>query len=293
MSHKRTLVLMRSYQKLDIDARIIFSRKTGSEVSLRLQPNGYRHFSSIGVSPTGVSLDDWFRHRGCRAVRSVAPKFATMVHMEAQTRELAVRIALLVWLKRFMIRVKSSRFREMAAPRTAHHRHRLIESTTMKNRKTVYVEATVISYLTARPSRDLRVAARRLATTEWWDIQRPYFELFTSIPAMDAAQRDHQWVDARHLDVLDSITKLPIADEAKTLADALMHRRELPRISRNDAVQVAVSAVNGIDYLMTWNFETLANTVTMPVIRETCEKEGLRSPVICSPNELWVIPPDH
>ena len=163
----------------------------------------------------------------------------------------------------------------------------------MKDKKTVYVEATVISYLTARPSRDLTAAARRLATTEWWDIQRPHFELFTSILSMEAAQRDHQWVDARHLDALDGITKLPIADEATTLANALTHRRELPRISRSDSVQVAVAAVFGIEYLMTWNFETLANTVTMPVIRETCEKEGLRSPVICSPDELWVIPPDR
>ena len=137
------------------------------------------------------------------------------------------------------------------------------------------------------------MAARRFATTEWWDIQRPHFELFTSTLAMEAAQRDHQWIDARHLDDLDRITKLPIAGEAKTLADTLMHRRELPRISRNDAVQVAVAAINGIDYLMTWNFKSLANTVTMPVIRETCEKEGFRSPVISSPNELWAIPPVH
>ncbi len=32
----------------------------------------------------------------------------------------------------------------------------------------VYVETSVVSYLTARPSRDLIVAAQQAMTREWW-----------------------------------------------------------------------------------------------------------------------------
>lgn len=33
----------------------------------------------------------------------------------------------------------------------------------------VYIETTVVSYLTARPSRDLIVAAHQQITHDWWD----------------------------------------------------------------------------------------------------------------------------
>jgi hypothetical protein len=42
----------------------------------------------------------------------------------------------------------------------------------------VYVETSVISYLTARPSRDLIMAAHQEVTREWWQNQRMAFALF-------------------------------------------------------------------------------------------------------------------
>jgi len=42
--------------------------------------------------------------------------------------------------------------------------------------ETVYLETTFISYLVARPSRDLLVAAHQQATEEWWTARRGEFE---------------------------------------------------------------------------------------------------------------------
>ena len=39
-------------------------------------------------------------------------------------------------------------------------------------RKTVYIETSVVSYLTARPTADLLAAAWRTITAEWWETQR-------------------------------------------------------------------------------------------------------------------------
>ncbi|HQP98679.1 MAG TPA: DNA-binding protein, partial [bacterium] len=44
----------------------------------------------------------------------------------------------------------------------------------------VYVETTFISYLTARPSRDVIIAGHQQVTREWWDTCRGRFELCVS-----------------------------------------------------------------------------------------------------------------
>ena len=45
--------------------------------------------------------------------------------------------------------------------------------------KTVYIETSIVSYLTARPSRDVRVSAWQQLTWQWWHEARAEYELFT------------------------------------------------------------------------------------------------------------------
>ena len=47
-----------------------------------------------------------------------------------------------------------------------------------------------------------------------------------------------------------------------------------------------MSAVHGVDYLLTWNFRHLANAETRPLVREVCEQLEYASPEICTPSEL-------
>ena len=53
---------------------------------------------------------------------------------------------------------------------------------------TVYIETSIVSYLTARPSRDVIVAGHQLLTREWWDICRPNIQPFASQLVIEAAQ---------------------------------------------------------------------------------------------------------
>ena len=53
--------------------------------------------------------------------------------------------------------------------------------------ESVYLETTFISYLVARPSRDVVVAGHQQTTQDWWANRRTVFECFVSQVVIDEA----------------------------------------------------------------------------------------------------------
>ena len=162
------------------------------------------------------------------------------------------------------------------------HKQPVVEQPT----QTVYVETSVVSYLTARPASSLLAAAWQAATVEWWDTHRRRFDICTSALTIEEAARGDEEAAARRLEALSGIAMLPVTDDVASLADQLVRNGALPAGAQNDAVHIAVSAVHGVDYLLTWNFRHLANAETKPLVREICEQQGYASPEICTPSEL-------
>ena len=72
-------------------------------------------------------------------------------------------------------------------------------SDTGSAKATVYIETSLVSYLTARPSRDLLVAAHQHLTAAWWDHQRHRYELFTSQVVLTEAGAGDPEAAQRHL----------------------------------------------------------------------------------------------
>lgn len=152
---------------------------------------------------------------------------------------------------------------------------------------TVYIETSVVSYLTARPSNDVRVAACQNITAEWWDNRRHDFDLYISeIVVVEEASRGHADAAARRLAVIDGLTELQVSDDARLLAKALIVGGSLPRKAEVDAFHVAVAATNGVSFLLTWNCAHIANAVMRPRIERQCRNHGFEPPVICTPAEL-------
>ena len=152
--------------------------------------------------------------------------------------------------------------------------------------KSVYIETSVVSYLTARPTADLLAAAWQKITVDWWDIRRGRFDLYTSDITIEEAGRGNPEAGALRLRALSGIPILPTTEAAVGLSKALLQGRALPAKALNDALHIAVSAVHGIDYLLTWNYRHLDNAETKPVIRAVCIIHGYDSPEICTPQEL-------
>ena len=117
----------------------------------------------------------------------------------------------------------------------------------------VYLETTIISYLTARPSRDLITAAHQQITQQWWQTRRAHFDLFVSPPVIQEAQAGDPEAAARRIAGLQDIPLLTLSAEAAGLAQALIAQGPLPDTAVVDALHIAIAAVNGMHYLLTWN----------------------------------------
>jgi predicted nucleic acid-binding protein len=150
---------------------------------------------------------------------------------------------------------------------------------------TVYIETTVISYLTARPSRDLVRAAQQQITREWWD-QRGRYELFVSELVLAEASVGDATAAADRLGATEGLAVLRISLQADALAEALVSKLAIPPSALRDAVHVAVCAANGLEYLLTWNCRHLANLHQRAKIEQVCREAGFVPPIIGTPNEL-------
>lgn len=150
----------------------------------------------------------------------------------------------------------------------------------------VYVETTIPSYLTAWRSPELVMAARQQVTREWWDNRRDDFDLFISQLVIDEAGSGDPDAAFRRLAILDDIPLLEPKEGADELAEALVRDLSLPDKAAADAVHIALSVVNGVDFLLTWNCTHIANAAFRPTIELACASLGYGAPVICTPEEL-------
>ena len=152
--------------------------------------------------------------------------------------------------------------------------------------KSVYLETSIFSYLTARPSRDVLTAARQHLTEQWWHDHRHRFELFASGVVDDEAREGDPEAAERRLSAMSGIPQAVQNEEADRLAERLVRDRAVPEVATDDAIHIAIAAVHGLDYLLTWNFRHIDNAETKPAIRAICEAMGYSCPEICTPEEL-------
>jgi hypothetical protein len=150
---------------------------------------------------------------------------------------------------------------------------------------TVYVETTIPSYLTAWPSRDVVRAGEQQVTHDWWARRSGYDLRVSSLVLLECGAGD-PGAAAQRLAALAGIPVLAQTPEAETLAETLLREVPLPPKAATDALHIAVAAVNGVSYLLTWNCTHIANATLRPHIEAVCRQSGYEPPVICTPQEL-------
>ncbi|MCX7046594.1 MAG: type II toxin-antitoxin system VapC family toxin [Candidatus Sumerlaeota bacterium] len=152
--------------------------------------------------------------------------------------------------------------------------------------RSVYIETTVVSYFTAKTSRDVLIAGHQKATHKIWPLLSSRYKTYISSLTLEEAQRGDREQSAKRATALASFILLDIDDRTRSLAQAIIHAKGVPHDWLEDALHIAVAAVNGIEVLLTLNFAHLNNPFTRSIIRQVIEREGYRCPEICSPDEL-------
>jgi hypothetical protein len=150
----------------------------------------------------------------------------------------------------------------------------------------VYIETSFVSYLTALPSRDLITAAHQQLTHDWWQRKRYDFSLYASqLVVLEAGRGDPEAAEKR-LNVLRDIELLETSQAAEKLAGEFLSRSVLPKKAADDALYIGIASVNGMNYLLTWNFKHIAKAETRDAVELICRQNGYQPPTICTPEEL-------
>ena len=155
----------------------------------------------------------------------------------------------------------------------------------------VYIETTVISYLTARPTHNVVIAGRQQSTRDWWRNAANRFELVASELVLNEAQGGDPEAARARLAVINSLTLLDATEEALELAQQLVNSDVVPTKAAEDAAHIAIAVVNGIEYLVTWNYRHIANATIRSQIETVCRNAGFEPVIICTPDELMEL--DH
>jgi hypothetical protein len=152
--------------------------------------------------------------------------------------------------------------------------------------KSVYIESSVISYITSRPSRDIVTSARQAISVEWWEAYKHSFELFVSELVLEEIGSGDSRAASTRLAIIEGIPVLVATPNALTLAKSLIVENAIPASSMEDALHISIAAVQGVDFLLTWNFKHINNANTRDKITQVINRSNFRSPVLCSPEEL-------
>ena len=136
--------------------------------------------------------------------------------------------------------------------------------------QTVYIETTVIGHIAGRLHPAAAVLARQQVTREWWRSAPDRYELFVSDLVLAECGAGDAVAAHERLEVMADIDVLRTTNAANELAAALIAAQAVPESEPRDALHIALAAINGMNYLATWNFKHIMNPSIQHLIDDVC-----------------------
>lgn len=156
-------------------------------------------------------------------------------------------------------------------------------------KETIYLETTIISYYTSRPSNDIMVLAKQRITEQWWKNNLNKFDVYISEAVFEEISEGDPDAALKRLNVVNTIPSLEITDDVKNVYKIYMKRLQIPDKALRDAIHIAIASVHSIDYLVTWNCKHIANGEIIKKLISINIELGLSIPVIVTLEELMEV----
>jgi predicted nucleic acid-binding protein len=153
-------------------------------------------------------------------------------------------------------------------------------------KETVYLETSVVSYYTGRPSRDVVVLAHQEITRQWWNKALDEYEIFISQAVIDEASVGDPGASEERLKAIKDFLHLEINSKVGEMTDIYIAKLKIPPKAVGDAVHIAIASIHEVDYLVTWNCAHIANGAIIKKLTEINTDYGVHTPVLCTPEEL-------
>lgn len=152
--------------------------------------------------------------------------------------------------------------------------------------ETVYIETSILGYLTARSTKNLILAANVEITKDWWESRRSAFTLYISQIVLDEVAQGDTEIAVKRLEILNGLPLVELNQSVRDLSAQFLAQSNLPPKASDDAVHIAAATVHRLDYLLTWNCKHIANAQIQRKLAEISLDFGYQLPIICTPYEL-------
>lgn len=152
-------------------------------------------------------------------------------------------------------------------------------------KKTVYIETTIPSYY-YEIRKTSKAKAWREITREWWSGFRKYYNTLTSDVVLAELESGNHPAQAEKIALLHEVERLPYVSIIDDVVEEYISHKLVPKEYFGDGYHLAYASYYGINYLMTWNCEHLANPNKFSHIHIINGRLNLSTPVICTPEQL-------
>lgn len=152
--------------------------------------------------------------------------------------------------------------------------------------ESAYLETTVVGTIASRDHPDPIVFARQLSTRRWWSDAPLLFDLKISDLVIAECGAGDALAASERLAIVDGIEVVAPRKDAESLAEALILGKAVPATEPRDAAHIALAAVHGLNYLVTWNFKHILNPHLQWRIVDICRECGYIPATICTPEQL-------
>lgn len=155
----------------------------------------------------------------------------------------------------------------------------------MMRKLKLYLETSVWNFYFADDAPEKKAVTRRFFD----NMPVRDYEIYASVAVLEEIARAPEKRRSRLMDLLSSHSPLilEVENAVSELAEAYLDQRVVPRNSRYDALHIALSSVNELDFLVSWNLRHIANVYRQERVQAVNLMNGYTKPIqLITPMEV-------